>query len=636
MDTLSDLVPSLDSIVDMDNLFANKLFFLIYIVVKDDVMELSLVKPFGNEEMQKDVQRNGYRCISHVWGITDPKKDYVWKDHGIVGITWNVETRIEKRERLLQIFKYHRGYFWMDNLCIDQSKGPEDKPLEIMGHIYRKCKECVCMLDYKPINNERERIEELLENLTEERIVNFHEKYEDSNIFDHISGMANCQWLTRMWTVQEVVLSPTAVFCSEMSNGCEYIPIDRSLLEFSYEKTRWMIGKLLKYPDVLNELEPIFYRIWYLSGSMDTLMSTMGNADRKCTNPLDYIHSVSGMFQLDIPKNSTIKNIRSHMIFQLWKRGVHMMDKSGIEKWGNSTEVYKMWSICEYGSVIGSADCLDMDQVNYGKILSKKVLVRTGKKLVKKIGDADIDNRLIHPRGSKNFMSVHDFIKGQISIIRGIFGVIPEDVDISSITTSIMSRFRQGNYTNHEMEYSVDGSIIGLKTFISAFFYVWKTGNADSGEESEMFHNPGKIYVYKTDKVDMISKREINLDVGDELVMGEFGNPSYQGLSYREGRDSTVFYVADDRVLSIGRVNRRDDGITQHEGKYQRSTWSDKIYPNKGIAERHNRNDWKKTISSVDDSSENEYDDSLTKAAMMKAIMASRMINHKTSFHNVC
>jgi hypothetical protein len=84
------------------DLFSHPLLFLIYVDPND---KMSLVKPFENAEMQKDIQEKGYRCILHVWGTGDKTIDYVWKDHGIAGIAWDVETRKEKRERLMQIFK---------------------------------------------------------------------------------------------------------------------------------------------------------------------------------------------------------------------------------------------------------------------------------------------------------------------------------------------------------------------------------------------------------------------------------------------------------------------------------------------------------------------------------------------------
>src|SRR5690349_3785723 len=109
MDVIRAAYYSILQFCAMDILFSNRLFYLIHVDVND---KTSLVKPFGNAEMQKDIQEKGYRCISHMWGTGDKTVDYVWKDHGIVGITWDVETRKEKRERLLQIFRYHKGYFW--------------------------------------------------------------------------------------------------------------------------------------------------------------------------------------------------------------------------------------------------------------------------------------------------------------------------------------------------------------------------------------------------------------------------------------------------------------------------------------------------------------------------------------------
>ena len=94
----------------MDNLFNHPLFFLIYV---DDDDNMSLVKPFRNKELQKDIQEKGYRCISHVWGTVDKTKDYNWRDHGIAEITWDVETRIEKRERLMQIFFIEDIFGWI-------------------------------------------------------------------------------------------------------------------------------------------------------------------------------------------------------------------------------------------------------------------------------------------------------------------------------------------------------------------------------------------------------------------------------------------------------------------------------------------------------------------------------------------
>src|SRR5689334_10701235 len=115
----------------MDKLFDHPNFKLIFM---DDDGNMSLEGPFNyeihlspeelskREESRKYILDKGYRCISHVWGTADKTKDYAWKDHGVDGVTWKVEVREEKRERVMQIFNYHKGYFWLDVLCTNQEK----------------------------------------------------------------------------------------------------------------------------------------------------------------------------------------------------------------------------------------------------------------------------------------------------------------------------------------------------------------------------------------------------------------------------------------------------------------------------------------------------------------------------------
>jgi len=201
----------------MDELFNHPLFFLIHV----DVNRMSLVKPFGNKEMQKDIIGRGYRCISHLWGTADKAEDHIWRDHGISGIAWNVETRVEKRERLLQIFRYHEGYFWMDNLCMDQNVDPRDKPLEIMGDIYKKCRECICMLDYvwtsDRFKSEADEVEWMIEDVKL--------GHTPDPLGAYIQNVPRSRWHDRVWTWQEVVLPERIKFISEQANGHEYRPL---------------------------------------------------------------------------------------------------------------------------------------------------------------------------------------------------------------------------------------------------------------------------------------------------------------------------------------------------------------------------------------------------------------------------
>jgi hypothetical protein len=350
----SDPVPSVNEIIaNMDNFFANELFFLIHVDSND---KMSLVKPFGNMEMQKNIQRNGYRCISHVWGTADKTVDYVWKDHGIIGITWDVETREEKRERLTQIFRHHKGYFWMDNFCIDQSKGPEDKPLEIMGDIYRKCKECICLLnticDIPGFNSEKEVLTNFAKDVKEhlEASENSLRMSEDCNIrtlfdkyWNYLGIMSECSWGNRVWTWQEAVLPPKLLFCTEQSGTYKYEPFDREFLKelFPYKLLEDGAGDIHKC-DIITEKKQLtkccgslYWMLISLSRIAKTnrkqdiwhYISTLCESTRKCTEKEDYVYGIAGIINTDIPKGLTLDKAIEEFYKSLYKQGIFVKEK---------------------------------------------------------------------------------------------------------------------------------------------------------------------------------------------------------------------------------------------------------------------------------------------------------------------
>jgi hypothetical protein len=89
----------------MDKLLDHPSFRLIY--VDDDGM--SLITPSDHREA---ILKKGYRCISHLWGNTTR-----WENHPIKDVSWGVDVREEKRDKLLQIFNHYKGYFWMNVFC---------------------------------------------------------------------------------------------------------------------------------------------------------------------------------------------------------------------------------------------------------------------------------------------------------------------------------------------------------------------------------------------------------------------------------------------------------------------------------------------------------------------------------------
>jgi hypothetical protein len=87
---------------------------------------MSLITPSDHREA---ILKKGYRCISHLWGNATR-----WEDHPIKDVSWGVDVRKNKRDKLLQILNHFKGYWWMDVFCTDQDSN--NKPLSIMGDVY--------------------------------------------------------------------------------------------------------------------------------------------------------------------------------------------------------------------------------------------------------------------------------------------------------------------------------------------------------------------------------------------------------------------------------------------------------------------------------------------------------------------
>jgi hypothetical protein len=428
----SDLIPSLNEIVvDMDKLFNHPLFYLIHVDLNDNI---SLVKPFGNTEIQKDIQRNGYRCISHVWGTADKTIDYVWKKggeddecgkyyHRINGITWDVETREEKRERLLQIFKSHKGYFWMDNLCIDQEADAKDKPLEIMGDIYRKCKECVCMLDTICIvdgfDSERELIAIIAKDTKEMIGDEIRDKYGDfqdptngdidkleNKYLMYLASMGRSDWFGRVWTWQEAELPPKLLFCSEQAGNYRYDPFDDEFFrkQFPFKDTERVINNgedlsvAYRGGEASHEVGSVlmcFTNIMRLDNGDHSIWNNVrmaADSTRRCTSEVDFVYGIMGILNLDIPNGLILENAMVELEKSLQKQGIFVGEGCSRSyfvppDFDILANLYKDRRLIDGIVVLGRVEnvglgpnVIVLGHDNHGKILSKEFYVHDDEK----------------------------------------------------------------------------------------------------------------------------------------------------------------------------------------------------------------------------------------------------------------
>lgn len=333
----------------MDKLFNHPGFRLIYV---DDNGSMSLEGPFQDEESRKKVQE--YRCISHVWGTGDGK-DHVWKDHG-VGVDWKVEVRQEKRERVLQVFNHHKGYFWMDVFCTNQD---DNKPLDVMGDIYKNCVECVCLLDSVCDMNEFTCEKDVLADMSEnvkrcikrehdtskrDKLVAYNGLILQQRQISYLDTMRNGNWHKRVWTLQESVLPQKLLFCSEQAKPHIYSPFDHEFLRKIFSHETLELAAIDRYDsDAHDRIEKMginacfgtdIYRVLICISYMMRLgrkyhniwdsISAVSISERTCTNKEDLVYGVLGILNVSIPNGLELDDAIIKLDEELQKQGIFM------------------------------------------------------------------------------------------------------------------------------------------------------------------------------------------------------------------------------------------------------------------------------------------------------------------------
>jgi hypothetical protein len=286
----------------MDNLFNHPGFRLIYV---DD--DMSLVTPLDHKE---DILEKGYRCISHLWGQSPLK----WENHPVKGVDWKVHVRQEKRERIMQIFNHHKGYFWMDVFCTDQSD--INKPLDIMGDVYKNCTECICMFDIRKgekylgeYASEKNFLEKALESIENPTDINWWGANVCLRNFKAFKRqLADSSWSKRVWTWQEAVLPPKVSLCTEVSYTKEYGPMDRDIFVDMFTK---LGGGSANY----------LVELGFTRGST---LDDMKLSSRECTNQEDYIYGIVGLLDIYIPPGLDAISAAKELQKELDKRGINV------------------------------------------------------------------------------------------------------------------------------------------------------------------------------------------------------------------------------------------------------------------------------------------------------------------------
>ncbi|KFH61782.1 hypothetical protein MVEG_12365 [Podila verticillata NRRL 6337] len=312
----------------------------------------------------------------------------------------------------------------MDNLCIDQEAKAEDKPLEIMGDIYRKCTECVCMLDtscnVSEFTSERDLMVDVAKDVKEslENKEHISERYRDKYPHDnyvgkghmgYISSILCADWFRRVWTWQEAALPPRVLFCSEYAGKYIYDPFDYEFLKdlFPY--------KFLELVDMNDRVECIIEEFGECTDDESSAEAAIGTisaisfirpiselrrnldiwdniklltgSQRECTNEEDCVYGIMGVLNVHIPKGLELRDSVEVLNKELKKQGIFVGNTGYYKKSNSISDMYHIRHLYDGVRVLGKVDDITiLGEFNpnvgiidhtHGKILSKNYLEST-------------------------------------------------------------------------------------------------------------------------------------------------------------------------------------------------------------------------------------------------------------------
>jgi hypothetical protein len=282
---------------NMDKLLSHPGFRLIFIDVDSNI---SLITPLEHKE---NILENGYRCISHIWGNATR-----WEDHPIEGVTWGVNLREEKRDKLLQIFNHFKGYWWMDVFCADLDSN--NKPFNILENVYGRCKECICMLDIKI-----------------PKFLNQSRGTWPNNavrmVFDHMTEVTECRWNKRVWTLQEWYLPRKIAYTSETFEGDFFTVNPDDVFDtmrfLSEGKT---VGLITTAYIMLNIKR--YFKVMFLFErdiNKESIVHLFIESGRKCMNLEDYYYGIAAILGMHLPDGLSLCDVERAFLSNLEANG---------------------------------------------------------------------------------------------------------------------------------------------------------------------------------------------------------------------------------------------------------------------------------------------------------------------------
>ncbi len=260
------------------------------------LFHIKSMQTFLYEDVADDVRDKGYVAVSHVWG--DQKK-YKPKELGIVGgVDWEVPLSdttkmLRMKEAMLDL---DEEYCWFDVLCMPQDKQEEiNREISLMGDYYAGADTTLVFLTIDYIHSEEfirwyDMVAEVMEterDFTYDEI-NWTITLEGHNLLD----MAKDQWLHRVWTFQEAVLSKKIILVDLKGSRVNLSNIIAKL-RYAFYKCQVVLAPFS------NSLEDLLYLgnavDHRMNGGHDLVSAISENCRRDCYKEQDRFYGMLGI-----------------------------------------------------------------------------------------------------------------------------------------------------------------------------------------------------------------------------------------------------------------------------------------------------------------------------------------------------
>ncbi|KFH61746.1 hypothetical protein MVEG_12416 [Podila verticillata NRRL 6337] len=315
------------------------------------LLDVSLMKVEMYRDIQDDVRKEGYICISHVWG---DMKEYSASKLGIKGgVDWKIPLSDPKKlERIRKaVLHQKKKYCWLDLVCIPQGDDRLDERIvEIphMGSYYEGATMTLVMATYrhpapaiirKPVGV----IMGALYGTTSMSLKVANMSYRLTDL-----GMEEEEWFKRVWTFQEAIFSKSLKYVTYSGRHHDLTDILDKITDMSE-------GKPGDIDDILehnHELDRLSYAIReYYKGKTD-LVEVMSKACwRNRTKDHDVVYGVMavlGYATLPVRYDITLEELNEAVVRYAYSQG----DISWLSVGGNTGKGF-IQPVCQTFTRVG-------------------------------------------------------------------------------------------------------------------------------------------------------------------------------------------------------------------------------------------------------------------------------------------